>query len=146
MKLIKLTEADLEEAMTLYIDIFTQPPWNDEYPSPAPVRELFLNHFHNNYFLGYGLKDKGKLVAFSLGFQKLWIKGKEYYIEQFGVLPRRQRQGIGSFFLRLIQEQIKKEGLNAMILNTENGSPSEDFYRKNGFNAIEGLLTLAKEI
>lgn len=33
-----------------------------------------------------------------------------------------------------------------MILNTENGSPSEDFYRKNGFNAIEGLLTLAKEI
>ncbi len=142
MKLIKFTEVNLEEAIVLYIDIFTRPLWNDEYPSLAPVREPFLNHFHNNYFLEGKLKARGLWPR----FQKALDQEEEYHIDQFGVLPTRQRQGIGGFFLRLIQEQIKKGGLNAIILNTKKGFPSEDSYRQNGFNAIKGLLTIAKEI
>ena len=36
--------------------------------------------------------------------------------------------------------------MNALLLNTEQGFPSERFCLKNGFQLIEGLNTLAKEI
>ena len=98
----------------------------------------------NNYFLGYVLKGQTGIAALCIGTKKPWIQGTEYYIDQFCVKPDRQGREIGSRFLKLIEREIQAEGMNAIILNTERGFPSESFYLKNGFRLVEGLVTLIK--
>lgn len=43
-----------------------------------------------------------------------------------------------------IEREIQAEEMNAVILNTERGFPSEQFYLKNGFKVVDGLITLIK--
>ncbi len=52
----------------------------------------------------------------------------EYYIDQFCVKTDLQGKGIGSYFLKLIEKEIRGDKMNAIILNTERGFPAEKFY------------------
>lgn len=142
-KLYTLSHDMLNICVDLFIDTFSKEPWNDVYDSKKQVVDFFENHTKNNYFVGYVLKDDDDVVALSIGSKKPWIKGMEYYIDQFCVKADMQGLGIGSQFLGLICEDIKSQGMNAIILNTEKGFPSEKFYLKNGFNALDELVVLA---
>ena len=51
LKVIKLTEKYLDQCVDLFIDTFSREPWNDEYDSRQQVKDFFINHMRNNYFL-----------------------------------------------------------------------------------------------
>lgn len=140
----KMMSEHIEECVDLFIDVFTREPWNDVYDSREQVVQFFENHIANNYFVGYMMKNADEVIAMSLGSKKPWIKGMEYYIDQFCVKADYQRHGIGGRFLELIEKNIHANGMNAIILNTEKGFPSEKFYLKNGFCSFEELVILAK--
>ncbi len=144
MEITNMSEEHLEECTDLLIDVFTNPPWNDTYSSRQQVMEFLRNHMNNNYFAGYVLKEKNHVIAMSVGMKKPWLNGMEYYIDQFCVKPDLQGKGIGSYFLKRIEEDIKKKNMNAIILNTERGCPAKDFYLKNDFKLLDDLITLAK--
>ena len=144
MDIVKLSKEHVEACVDLFIDVFTKAPWNDTFDSREQVTDFFRNHMANNYFVGYVLKGQDGIVALSIGMKKPWIHGMEYYIDQFCVKPDLQGRGIGSCFLKLIEGEIRKEQMNAMILNTEKGLPSESFYLKNGFKSVDGLVTFIK--
>lgn len=134
----------IDECVDLYIETFTKEPWNDVYESREQVENFFNNHFNNNYFVGYAAMLDDKIVALSIGMKKPWIAGFEYYIDEFCVNHEIQGKGIGSWFIKAIEEDIKKQGMNAMILNTEKDYPSQRFYEKNGFKSLADLIVLAK--
>ena len=140
----KMMSEHIEECVDLFIDVFTREPWNDVYDSREQVVQFFENHIANNYFVGYIMKNADEVIAMSLGSKKPWIKGMEYYIDQFCVKADYQRHGIGGRFLELIEKNIHANGMNAIILNTEKGFPSEKFYLKNGYCSFEELVILAK--
>lgn len=144
LKLIKLDENWLEACVDLAIDTFTKEPWNDVFESRDQVRTFYKNHMDNNYFVGYGVVLENELVGLSVGMMKPWIKGMEYYIDEFCIGFSYQGQGIGCKFVGLIEEAIKEEGMNAIILNTSKDYPSKTFYEKCGFEVIEDLVVLAK--
>ncbi|MBU5484200.1 GNAT family N-acetyltransferase [Clostridium sp. MSJ-11] len=144
LKVIKLSEEYLEECVDLFIDTFSRYPWNDEYDSRQQVKDFFINHMKNNYFLGYiGLIDK-KVIALSIGMKKPWICGMEYYIDEFCIGDDYQGKGIGSLFLKNIEELLYDEKVEGMILNTERDYPSCKFYEKNGFQDLGNLIVLGK--
>lgn len=143
-KLYPLSNEILDICVDLFIDTFSKEPWNDVYDSRNQVVDFFKNHMNNNYFVGYVLKEEDSIVALSIGMKKPWINGMEYYIDQFCVKVCMQGQGIGSLFMELIQEEIKTQGMNAIILTTDKGFPSEIFNLKNGFNSLDELVVLAK--
>ncbi|MBE6051850.1 MAG: GNAT family N-acetyltransferase [Clostridium sp.] len=68
----------------------------------------------------------------------------EEYVDELCVNYEDQGSGIGSEFLREIEKNIKKQGLDGFLLNTEKGYPSEKFYIKNGFKQIDNLIVLGK--
>lgn len=143
-KIIALTKDIIDECVDIYINTFSKEPWNDEYESRDQVVTFFNNHIYNNYFLGYVGVLNNEIVALSLGMKKPWIKGMEYYIDEFCVSYQYQGKGIGTLFIKEIELDIKRMGLNAIMLNTEKGYPAEKFYRKNGFDVLEDMIILAK--
>ena len=134
----------LEECVDLAMATFTKEPWYDVYESREQVVTFYKNHLENNYFLGYVALLEGKVVALSVGMKKPWIKGMEYYIDEFCVDYRLQGKGIGSLFLTKIADDLTIKGLNAIMLNTEKGYPSEAFYLKNGFTRENELIILTR--
>ena len=144
IRIERMTREHIEKCTDLFIDVFTKEPWNDTYDSRTQVINFFNNYLNNNYFVGFILKEKGQIIAMSLGMKKPWINGMEYYIDQFCVQSNLQNQGNGSHFLKIIESMIQSEGMNAIMLNTEKGFPSERFYLKNGFRVLEELVLLVK--
>ena len=140
----KIDKDMVDECVDVYIDTFTKEPWEDVYESREPVVNYFNNHLKNNYFLGYAGLLEGKVIALSVGMKKPWIEGMEYYIDEFCVSYEMQGKGIGSKFIKRIEEDIKKQGLNGILLNTEKSYPSYKFYVKNGFKQIDNLVVLGK--
>ena len=144
IEVVKMKESMLEECVDLFIATFSREPWNDVYESTDQVRTFFRNHFANNYFLGYVILIDDKIEGLSLGMKKPWIQGLEYYIDEYCINHELQGKGLGSLFIKEIEVDIKRNGLNGIILNTEKGLPSYKFYSNNGFKEIEGLVILAK--
>lgn len=144
MHIDRMKTEHIEECVDLFIDVFSKEPWNEIYSSRAQVAVFFQNHMRNNYFEGFILKDQGDIIAMSIGMKKPWLEGTEYYIDQFCVKTALQGKGVGSLFLKWIEEEIKRQGMNGILLNTERKFPSERFYLKNGFEAFDGLVILAK--
>lgn len=144
IKLLKIEEDMMDACVDLYMDTFSKEPWFDVYDSRNQVLNFFTNHYNNNYFVGYGGYLNDQLVALSIGMKKPWIKGFEYYIDEFCVSHQLQGKAIGSWFIKAIEDDIKKQGMNAIILNTEKDYPAQKFYEKNGFKVLEDLIFLAK--
>lgn len=142
----KLEEHMIKDCVDLFISTFSKEPWNDVYESRDQVISFFKHHFYNNYFLGYVAIIDGKIQGLSIGMRKPWIKGLEYYIDEFCINHSLQRKGIGSEFLKEIEIDIKKEGINGIILNTEREFPSYKFYKKNGFEDFGDLAIMGKEL
>ena len=142
--LLPMNSGNLNRCVDLFIETFSKEPWNDVYDSREQVVTFFENYRNNNYFLGYVLMKEEEVIALSLGERKPWINGMEYYIDQFCVSREFQGNGIGSYFLNCIESDIRKEGMNAIILMTDRGFPSERFYKKNGFTECEEIIFLTK--
>ncbi len=144
LKIREFQNDDLDVCLTIYKNTFSKEPWFDDVSDDEKIRDLFLNHMRNNYFLGYILSKDETVIGFTLGFQKAWLEGMEYYIDHLAIDYDYQKEGYGSQFLSLIEKDVKDHGMNAIILNTEKGVPAEHFYKKNGFKHLEEIIVLAK--
>lgn len=133
----RMEENMIEESVDLFISTFSREPWNDVYESKEQVREFFKNHFANNYFLGYVISVNGKIQGLSIGMKKPWIKGLEYYIDEFCIDYNLQGKGVGSKFIKEIEMDIRKEGLNGIILNTEKSFHLFNFIKRMVLKILE---------
>lgn len=141
-----LTPAMVEACAQLYCTTYRSAPWYETWDSSIPIIAFLENHLANNYFLGYVIKLNNTIVGACIGFQKPWNQGVEYYIDEFFIHPDHQGQGLGSTLMRYAQEECIKRNLNAIILNTERGFPSENFYKRNNFTVHEGLIIMSKSV
>ena len=108
----------------------------------AYVREISGNY----NALNYGLLMDGKLCAFSVGMIRHWWEGTNYNIEEFCVAPELQGQGIGSRFMGMIENDIRRKGLAGIFLQTDKDKPAYRFYKKNGFGDLELHVSLYKNL
>jgi len=135
----------IDECTDLFIKVFSKEPWNDVYESKEVVKNYFKSFNECNKFIGYVVTKDEKIIGLSIGFIKPWIKGLEYYIDEFCIDDEFHGQGIGTFFLEKIQEDLLEKKINAMLLNTERQVPAFKFYVKNGFACMDELVSLGKE-
>lgn len=132
-----------DECVDLYMKTYSKEPWNETWDSRDVVVNFFRNHYENNYFRGFSAIKDGQVVAVCLGFLKPWIKGMEYYIDDFFVGADYHRQGIGLKFMAGIKEQLLAANIHEIILNTQRGYPAQAFYENANFKVLEGLIVLA---
>ena len=145
MTLKRFTIGDIETIKKLMLDIFSGEPWNDVWTDAQLHRYVSeLTGAENS--LSFGLYQEGVPVGLALGRVESWCTGTEYWVDEFGVLPGRQRRGLGSAFLRAIEAELLTQGISQLVLLTGRTVPAYHFYRSNGFEEQTETVLFVKSI
>ena len=140
----RLNVNDKEIIKNLFLSVFTQAPWFDDWSDKNQLDLCITDLIGHNHSLTYGLYDDDEFIGVSMGYIKHWYSGTEYIIEEFCIKTDRQGAGAGTFFISEIEKAIKQLGMNQIFLLTERDFPSYKFYKKNGFEECSGTVAFAK--
>ena len=146
MSLIELDDSYLLQMAELYKEAFSGEPWNDDWSDKKQLIEYIKDISKAYNALNYGMMKDGKLICMSIGKINHWWEGTNYNIEELCVSPSYQGQGLGSGFLRLIEDLVRERGLAGIFLQTDSDKPSYHFYHKNGFKDLDKHVSLYKSV
>ena len=144
MELRRLTGEDRGTVTRLFTDVFTNEPWNDDWSDREQLDAYIRDLTGQSYSLTLGYFDGDVLTALAMGYIKHWYSGTEYIINELCVDRKRQGQGIGSSFLKAIEEYLSENGISQIFLLTDRNVPAYQFYLKNGFQEQAGNVAFAK--
>ena len=133
MEIQELHPADARDVQRLILEIFSGPPWNDSWDTEQ-LRLYVQELLGGSGSLSWGLYEAGQLIGMALGRVKHWCAGTEYWMEEFGIHPKRQGSDLGSQFLSQVERQIRARGMTGIVLLTERTVPAYYFYQKHGFS------------
>ena len=145
-RFIILDDTYLPQMAELYKAAFTGEPWNDDWSDTAQLNKYMKEISCSFNSLNYGLIIDGKLSAMSVGKIHHWWSGTEYAVEEFCVSPEIQNQGLGTRFMKMIEDDVRDRGLSGIFLQTDSDKPSYKFYLKNGFRELERHVSFFKGI
>ena len=146
MKLKQLSINDKEAIKELFTGVFTGEPWNDDWSDSGQLDLYIKDLCGQEYSLTYGLYDGDELIGLSMGYIKHWYTGTEYIINELCIRTDRQGCGAGTGFLTQIEKAVKEMGVRQIFLLTDRDVPACNFYKKNGFVEVSGLIPFAKHI
>ncbi|HEL1678748.1 TPA: GNAT family N-acetyltransferase [Streptococcus suis] len=146
MKLKELTVADLEMVKQIFLSVFSQEPWNDDWSDKEQLDCYIGDLLGHPRALGFGLFDQEKLIGLSLGYIRFWYEGTEYRIEEFCISRDYQGQGHGASLLADIEKQLADRKIVHILLQTERNLSAYSFCKKCGFRALEEDVTMVKKV
>ncbi len=135
----------LDEVSKLYVKSFNSPPWNDKWTEETAKKRL-------NQMLNcegaYGLVCylENEIVAMILGNHEYYYDGIHFNIKEFCVDNTKKGKGIGKKVLNEFTIRLKDKGISNIYLWTAKGDMTEGFYKKNGYDVMENLIVMGKEI
>lgn len=138
-----LTEKDLSHCAKLFVDVFNQAPWNDDW-SLEQATDYVQDIFNTPGFKGVGYFQEGAFQGAILGNTKQWYSGEEFFIQEMFIRLEMQGKGIGKKLMTFLMNLLKEENIKDVALLTDRGIDAEYFYKKVGFNEVERLVFLAK--
>ena len=136
--------SDLDEITYLLIKVYGQEPWKDQWPSFEIARTYLKEFIDNPAFKGLVALNNNKIVGVCFGHRKTWWQGPEFYIDEYFIDSDNQRNGIGSQLIEYLKNDLLKEQINCMVLLTQKGYPSEQFYIKQGFKESPSTIFMYK--
>ncbi|BAK16617.1 histone acetyltransferase HPA2 [Solibacillus silvestris StLB046] len=145
MELKRMKESDLATCTETFIKVFNAEPWNDNWNDES-AHHYLSDYYNTPNFLGVIAIENDVLLGFIMGVQRKWYSGDEYFIHEMCVDQTLQNKGIGKAMLNYLEIQLKEKSVESMTLLTNRNIPAEHFYKNNGFDEIERLVFLYKEI
>ena len=145
MELTRRKASDLATCTETFLQVFNAEPWNAN-RNDASAHQYLSDYYHTPNFLGVIAIEHGELLGFIMGVQRKWYSGDEYFIHEMCVNQTLQNKGIGKAMLNYLEIQLKEKSVESMTLLTNRNIPAEHFYKNNGFDEIERLVFLYKEI
>ncbi|MCL2610710.1 MAG: GNAT family N-acetyltransferase [Defluviitaleaceae bacterium] len=141
MKLVyrKIGTDDFLECANSLVETFKEEPWNENWTEKMAF-ERIDEIMSARVSRGYVVCDGEKVVAMLLGRVMTYLEAKELFVDEFSVNPKYQGHGIGSKLLAFVRDELKKENIHCMVLNTEKGYPAVKFYEKNDFKQKESII------
>ena len=146
MELKELNSMNRESIIQLFIDVFSNEPWNDDWSDTAQLDAYITDLTGQNYSLTLGYFDGERLIGLSMGHIKHWYTGTEYCIEEFCISRDFQGKGIGTAFMKAIESFLSERQVCRIFLQTEKSAAAYSFYTARGFHELDGHGSLAKRI
>ena len=145
MKIRKLLLNDIDACVTLLIEAYNPPPWNDHWTVETGKRYL-SDFISNSNFIGYVVAESDEIVGAMFARRKVWWTNDEIFVDELFIKPDRQRQGYGKLLMDRIEELSKELGLGGVTLLTNRHYPAKMFYEKNGYMGAEHVIFMYKEV
>lgn len=142
MEFQSISNSDLKRCAEIFIEVFNSPPWEEgwEVSSALPRMQEIAG---TPGFVGIkAMKDEG-MVGFVMGYAESFDAGSDFYLKEMCVLPKLQRQGIGSLLLEELKKQLRQVGARTLYLLTPKETPAAWFYEKNGFQTSKKMIMMA---
>ena len=124
---------DLDGCVSLFTTVFSQPPWNDHWPSNEAAKIYLNDIIHAPRFKGLVMYRDDQLIGVCLGRHRLWWAGNEFYIDEFFIVNTLQRKGLGTRLMEYLMQVLRDDGVRVVFLMTARGTSAEFFYQKLGF-------------
>lgn len=141
----KLGLESIEMVKSLFFEVFTNEPWNDDWSDPAQLHEYMTDLMGNRNSLTFGLYEGYDLIGLSMGIVIHCCVGMDYCILELCIRADCQGKGLGTEFLGQIKEYCRRHKITRIFLQTERAVPAYEFYKKNGFIELNGYVSLVKE-
>jgi GNAT superfamily N-acetyltransferase len=139
-----LSEDHLDECARLLMVTFNAEPWNDKYTHDTAKKQLAW-HLRVPGCVGLVSVMDG-VVAFAIGYREPTDVGEVFNLSIFCVRPDAQRTGIGTRFLRNLEDHLRKSGVKTVYLGTRKGTPAEAFYKKHGYGASAEDIEMSRDL
>lgn len=139
MEVKQLDLAMLDEAILLMKTTFALPPWNETW-TDARAKARLLEFLHAPKGLNYVCFDHEKMVGVLCSHLFTFHFGVELMIDDFFIHPEYQQQGIGKKMLAHLIKESRPHHVVSLVLNTEKGSPAEQFYLAQGFQQQDSTI------
>lgn len=146
MEIQILKKEDLQKCAVLFYDVYSKPPWNEQWKSIEQIEKYLNELIENPLFEGYIVCEKEILLAVCIGHRKTWIDGTELIIDEFFVNSKQQGKKIGSYFINYIKEEARKKNCYCIGLSTMRNFPAQSFYEKHGFKLENEIIFMTNDI
>lgn len=143
---VVLDESYLPQIAELYKNAFAGEPWNNDWSDREQLTAYIRDIACCFNSLNFGLTENGRLIAVSLGSTRHWWEGTNYNLEELCIDPEFQRRGIGTRFVKLIEDELHRRGIGGIFLQTDSDKPSYGFYKKNGFGELTAHVSFFKKV
>lgn len=145
MKYEELGLNHLSEVSEFYVKSFNAPPWNDKWTKESATRRLTqMINSEGSYGIVCYLDEEP--VAMILGNHEYYYDGMHFNIKEFCVDHSKKGKGIGRKLLEEFTIRLKDMGIDNIYLWTSRTDMTEGFYKKNGYEVIDELIMMKKEI
>ncbi|WP_332645865.1 GNAT family N-acetyltransferase [Lysinibacillus sp. 54212] len=140
-----LIEDDLTECTETFIEVFNDEPWNDQWTF-IQAKKYLVDFYKTPGFLGVLAVENDEIIGCILGVHRVWWSGDEFFINEMCVKKQQQNKGIGKSLLNYLIKELDNTKVTNIILLTDRGIPAEEFYKKNGFEELDRIIFLHKNI
>jgi len=132
---------DLDECVALYIRVFGEPPWEEQW-DPADARLHLEQIIQTPGSLGLVALEDDQIGGMLLGVEKRTSTGGAFVVDDVFVEGAKQRHRVGSELMNTLKERLRARGVTTVGLFTSWTAPAAEFYRKQGFVEIPQLRFL----
>jgi aminoglycoside 6'-N-acetyltransferase I len=129
---------DLEECAQLYVRVFAEPPWSEEW-TPQDARRHLEQTFQTPGFVGLVAEEGGRIVGVVTGTSRCGATGDYTLLDDMFIDHTLRGQGIGRKLMDELKQRLAADGIIAMALFTQSTSHAADFYRTYGFEEDPNL-------
>lgn len=86
------------------------------------------------------------MVFHNNGHVRHWYTGTEYYIDEFCIARNKQGLGIGTKFLKDMEQYIINREMTQIFLQTDRNVPAYHFYKKKNLLNYRSMFHLQKKL
>ena len=143
MNIREITTQDLDALCYLFVEVFRQDPWNEEWEFDW-AKERLTYFLALNYSQGLIAEDANEVIGAILG-SGMPFKGRFYFeVVELFVSPNLQNQGVGTKLITALEQILTQANYHRIVLLTARNSTPELFYQKRGYKLNEQIGFMSK--
>jgi len=137
---------DMDRSVQVFMEVFSQEPWGDQWPTPQRAREYLLDLANAPGFRGFVVHEGSTILGMCFGHKVRWWAGDEYFVDEFCIDSDVQQRGLGTQLMAHAKKALMREGVQFMVLLTDRQTPAESFYVRQGFQTSAKTVFMYKRL
>ena len=140
----KFSSIHMDNCVRLFYDVFTSEDWKFDWLAIDNINRYFTDLGNTPQFSGFVWIEKNRLMGGCFGVVSDYFSAPQYEIKEIFVDLKSQGQGIGSRFLKAIEDELARQEIQAVSLFTQCDIPAYSFYLKNEYIISEKTVHFLK--